>query len=338
MNLKLLSIYFLLLFAVHVQAQDISAIANDFVNTLSPELKEQAMFPFKSDERFNMNFVPMIRKGPTFHEFNDKQKKASLELLRVSLSTKGYEKAEQIIGLEKVLAILEGESKLPNGRLRRDPLNYHFCIFGIPSPTSNWAWRFEGHHISQNFVISNGKIISSTPSFLGSNPAIVKSGEQKGKQVLKQEMELGFKLMNSLTPQQLKVAKVSESAPSEILTGNSRNIKLPDAKGIKYTALTETQKKIFDELLQVYVDNYQLGFSRTLMEKIRTAGIDNLFFAWAGGLEEGVGQYYSIQGPMLLIEYDNVQNNANHVHTVVRDLTNDYAEDILREHYEKEHR
>ncbi|MCK5277959.1 MAG: DUF3500 domain-containing protein, partial [Cyclobacteriaceae bacterium] len=87
-----------------------------------------------------------------------------------------------------------------------------------------------------------------------------------------------------------------------------------------------------------YIDNYELGFSKTLRDKIIKAGLENLYFAWAGGLKRGIGHYYRIQGPMLLIEYDNIQNNANHVHSVVRDLTNDFAEDILKEHYQREHK
>ncbi len=75
-----------------------------------------------------------------------------------------------------------------------------------------------------------------------------------------------------------------------------------------------------------------------MRDKINKAGIKNLYFAWSGSLNPGTGHYYRIQGPMLLIEYDNIQNNANHVHSVVRDLTNDFAEDILREHYLKEHK
>jgi hypothetical protein len=108
--------------------------------------------------------------------------------------------------------------------------------------------------------------------------------------------------------------------------------------GLLYTEMNETQQKLFMKLLNVYIDNYELGFAKTLSAKIKKAGIDNLSFAWAGGLAPGVanGNYYRIQGPALLIEFDNTQNNANHVHTVVRDLTNDFAEDILREHYQNE--
>jgi hypothetical protein len=240
--------------------------------------------------------------------------------------------------LEHILRSLEGDAKLSDGRFRRDPLNYHFCIFGEPASKGTWGWRFEGHHISLNFFCKDGKIVSSTPSFLGSNPAIVRDGEKKGIQVLKDEMVLGFELVNSFTPEQLKTARFSDSAPHEILSGNSRKAKPLSPAGIMYTALDPTQRKVFEQLLDLYVDNYELGFSKTLMEKIVKAGMHNLSFAWAGSLKPGNGEYYRIQGPMLLIEYDNTQNNGNHVHTIVRDLTNDFAEDILEEHYRTHHK
>jgi hypothetical protein len=158
------------------------------------------------------------------------------------------------------------------------------------------------------------------------------------KEVLKLESDLGFRLINSLDEDQLKVAIFSAKAPAEIITGNKRKAESLEQKGILYTALSDSQQKTFMELLNVYIDNYELGFAKTLRNKINDAGTANLTFAWAGSLKPGIGHYYRIQGPMLLIEYDNTQNNANHVHTVVRDLTNDFAEDILREHYEKEHK
>lgn len=315
-------------------AQDLSQKATDFLATLSPELKLQAVFPLKHEERFNFNFVPLERKGPTFHDFNATQKTAALELLKASLSAQGFKKATDIIELEKALIIIEKQA--PDSRYR-DPLNYHFCIFGTPSADKAWGWKFEGHHISVNFVSNEGRIVSSTPSFFGSNPGIVNIEEQKGKQALKLESELALLLVNALSEEQLKTARVSEEAPKEIITGNSRKASNIEPRGISFNALDDDQKKTFLQLLDVFVKNYELGFSKTLMEKIKKAGMDNLSFAWAGGLRYGVPHYYRIQGPMLLIEYDNIQNNANHVHTSVRDLTNDFAEDILREHYLSEH-
>lgn len=332
--MKIIFSFLFLLASILCTAQDLSKKANDFLATLSSELKSQAMFPLKDAERFNLNFVPIDRKGPTFRDFNEQQKKAALDLLRASVSVQGYQKAVDIMDLEKVLIIIEKQA--PDNH-RRDPLNYHFCIFGTPSPDKPWGWRFEGHHISMNFASTEGKIISSTPSFFGSNPGIVKIEEQEGKQALKLESDLAINLVNSLTPDQLKTARFSEEAPQEILTGNSRKVTNLEPRGLSFKALTAEQKNIFLQLLDVFVKNYEFGFSKTLMEKIKKARLENLSFAWAGGLQYGVPHYYRIQGPMLLIEYDNIQNNANHVHTAVRDLTNDYAEDILREHYLKDH-
>ncbi len=322
----------------NVTAQDLSTKANDFLETLSPQLREEAQFSLTDDERFNMNFVPIIRKGPTFNQFNDRQSAAAVALLKASLGTQGYTKTRAIMELEAVLAIIENDQgRMSDGSLRRDPLNYHFCIFGTPSPTGFWGWRFEGHHISLNFTAARGDLLSSTPSFLGSNPGIVTVAPQKGQEVLKQETLWGFKLVQALDSEQLKIARFADVAPREIITGNKRQVSHLKPMGISYGALNADQQHIFDQLLNVYIDNFQMEYAKQLREKIKQAGITNLSFAWAGGLQPGTGHYYRIQGPTLLIEYDNVQNNANHVHSVVRDLTSDYAEDLLQEHYEKEH-
>ena len=330
---------FPILFIGQLEAQDLSEKANNFLKTLTSDLKSLTLFSLTDAERLNMQFVPTSRKGPTFHDFNEGQKQAALDLLKASLSQEGFRKTKGIIELEKALIIVENNrNKMSDGSPMRDPLNYHFCIFGEPSPTKLWGWRFEGHHISLNFASNEGEIISSTPSFFGSNPGIVNIEEQRGKEVLKLETDLGFKLVNSLTEDQLKTARFSDTAPREIITGTKTKVEVIEPKGISYTTLNENQKETFMKLLNVYIDNYELGFSKTLRDKIIKAGLENLYFAWAGGLKRGIGHYYRIQGPMLLIEYDNIQNNANHVHSVVRDLTNDFAEDILKEHYQREHK
>jgi hypothetical protein len=319
-------------------AQDLSEKATVFINSLSAAQKKAALFSLEDAERFNWNFVPVSRKGPTFHDFNEQQKQAALDLLKASLSAEGYRKTREIIELEKVLIIMEDNRlRMSDGSPMRDPLNYHFCIFGNPSPDEFWGWRFEGHHISWNFSSDQGTIASATPSFLGSNPGIVPIELQRGKEVLRQETELGFSLVNSLSGDQLKIAKFSENAPREIFTGNDRRVKEIETIGISYKEMTAGQKELFMKLLNVYIGNYIYDFSETLRKKIKDAGLENLYFAWAGGLKKGVANYYRIHGPTLLIEYDNIQNNANHVHTVVRDLTNDFAEDMLKEHYEQHH-
>lgn len=313
--------------------QDLAKKANTFLNTLSTELKTQAQFDFGDAERFNWNFVPIARKGPSFREFNVEQKNAAISLLRASLSDQGYEKASGIIELETVLKALEKRTPEDN---YRDPLNYHISIFGEPSSSKGWGWRFEGHHISLNFSSLRGVLVSSTPSFFGSNPGIVTSGDKKGTQVLKNEMELGFLLLNSLNEGQLKKVRFAEKAPSDIITGNSRKASLLSPSGIEFRELNAVQKKIFLQLLDVYIRNYASEFSEKFLSSIKKSGLDDLHFAWAGSLKPGSGHYYRIQGKALLIEYDNTQNNSNHVHTVVRDLLNDFGDDVLKGHYQKQ--
>jgi hypothetical protein len=172
---------------------------------------------------------------------------------------------------------------------------------------------------------------------LGSNPGKVLSGEQKGHEVLKQETALGYALVNSLSKEQLAIARFAETAPGDMLTTNEPEAKRLDHKGITYAVLTESQKKAFSDLLQLYLDHYEAEFSKTFKQKIENSGMDQLSFSWAGSLEKGEGHYYSIQGPTLLIEYDNTQNNNNHVHTIVRDFENDFGDDLLQKHYKEDH-
>jgi hypothetical protein len=320
--------------SLSAQSQDLAKQANAFLNSLSDDLRPKAQFTLSDAERFNWNFVPLERKGPTFRDFDEKQKAAAIALLRASLSDQGYQKASSIMAMEDVLKAIENR---PAADHYRDPLNYHFCIFGEPSSVKEWGWRFEGHHISMNFSSTKGALISGTPFFFGSNPGIVTSGEKKGYQILKEEMDLGYTLIKSLDEKQLKVALISEKAPSEIITGNKRKASLLEPHGIHFSELTAAQRRTFLQLLDVYINNYSSKFSAKFLDKIKKAGIDNLHFAWAGSTERGNAHYYRIQGPVLLIEYDDTQNNANHIHTAVRDLTNDFGEDVLREHYEQEH-
>lgn len=319
----------------HAQKNAVLTNAQTFLSTLTPELKSKAHYAFDDAERFNWNFVPLKRNGLSYYDFSGKQRDAAITLLKSSLSEQGYQKAMAIVNLENILIVIEKQA--PDSRYR-DPLNYHFTVFGEPAEGKPWAWRFEGHHVALNFTSIGDEVVSATPSFFGSNPGIVKEGESKGLEVLKEETKLGFELINALNADQRSTAIFSAQAPAEIISGNSRKAVPLTPEGISYKALSKEQQALFLKLLDVYVKNYSFGFSKKLMDKIKKAGIENLHFAWAGSLSPGVANYYRIQGPMLLIEYDNTQNNANHVHTTTRDLNDDFAEDILREHYEKEHK
>ncbi|SHJ84038.1 DUF3500 domain-containing protein [Pseudozobellia thermophila] len=320
-----------------INAQDLHRLAIGFLETLGPELREKTLYELSSEEREMFYYTPVYRKGSTLKEYTDEQKTAALALLRASISSEAYRKTQEIMELENILLVLENNPKMPDGTAKRDPLNYHFWIFGNPAQDQFWGWRFEGHHISLNFVASEGRLVSSTPFFLGSNPARVLEGEHKGHEILKKETDLGYAMVNSLTPEQLKVARFSDTAPADMFTSNHTDIAPLNHSGIKYSALLPEQQQAFKNLLQLYLDHYEAKFSKEFKKKIKKQGLDELTFAWAGSLERGEGHYYSIQGPSLLIEYDNTQNNNNHVHTVVRDLENDFGKDVLKEHYAHDH-
>lgn len=340
--MKCEKIFFLIVVLFSFQsiiAQNLSEKATTFLNLLPDEIKAKTQFELEDEERFNMNYVSLTRKGATFHDFNEQQKTAAINLLQSSLGKEGFRKSQEIIALEKVLRIIENDDtdKMPDGRPRRDPLNYHFSIFGNPASEAPWGWRFEGHHLSLNFTSSEGKITASTPAFFGTNPGIVERKDQKEKEVLKEEASFGFQLINSMNEDQLKITKFAEEAPRDISSETKRKVEKLDPLGISYTDLSEDQREILLQLLNVYLSTFELGFEEIFYDKIKAAGVENLSFAWAGSLQPGTGHYYRIQGPTLLIEYDNTQNDANHAHAVIRDLTNDYGEDILKAHYKKDH-
>ena len=310
--------------------QDAAAV---FLNTLTAEQKAKTQIEFDHEERYNWHFVPMNdRKGISLNELNTVQRDAAMQLLHTALSDTGYNKVTAIMQLESVLKKLENRADDDD---YRDPGKYFFTIFGTPLPGKIWGWRLEGHHISFNFSSENNQLVSGTPSFLGSNPAIILSGPEKGKQILKNETELGFALLHSLDSEQMQKALIDNKAPADIITSADRKAMINDARGINYDRLNSEQQKMFLQLLSVYIHRYTRLFADSMMQDIEEAGLNNLRFVWAGAQQPGKPHYYRIQGPRIIIEYDNTQNNANHVHTVIRDLKHDFGGDELLEHYKK---
>jgi hypothetical protein len=329
-------ICFLLVIVTGTRAQQAVKAVNQFINTLSSDQKAETVFPFDGEERYNFHFVPKERKGITFNEMNEEQKKAALNLMRGCLSEQAFQKTQDIMQLDLVLK--EMEKRKPEDHYR-DPGNYHFSVFGIPSETTIWGWRFEGHHISFNFSMDKMKVIGATPGFLGSNPAVVQEGPYKGKQVLKEETDAGFTLLHALSAEQQKKAIPDTISPKDILTFNNRKALLEGNTGITYNELTDAQKQLLLQLINVYVHRFTKLFADDMLKDIQHAGLENIRFEWLGRSQPGIGNphYYKVQGPTFIIEYDNTQNNANHVHSVLRDLKHDFGGDELLEHYKTAH-
>ncbi|HVG13332.1 MAG TPA: DUF3500 domain-containing protein [Chitinophagaceae bacterium] len=308
--------------------------ATAFLNSLSPEQKAIAQFKFDDAERYHFNYIPMPRKGIVFKQLNSTQRELGMKLMQTVLSDAGFEKTRAIMELEIILKAVENR---PEDGDRRDPEKYYFSIFGTPAANSIWGWRLEGHHISFNFTSDSKELVSVTPGFLGTNPAVVQSGDQKGKEILKDEAKLGFELLYSLNEAQKQKAIINTKAPADIVTDSSRKAIISDQKGILYSELNTAQQKKLVALIQLYINRYKASFAQKMWRNIEKASLKNLRFAWAGAQQPGIGNphYYRVLGPTLIIEYDNTQNNANHAHTVVRDLKYDFGGDELLEHYKR---
>ena len=327
-----LSLYFAaLLCHAHVVGDEMAAAANKFLDSLSADQKAKAAFEWKDEERFNWHFIPKARQGLTLKDMSAAQRKLALALVRSGMSDDGYRKTTNIMSLELILKELEG----PRGSMVRDPELYYISIFGQPTPKGTWAWRIEGHHLSANFTIVKGEMFSGTPTFLGTNPAEVRQGPRKGLRVLAEEEDLARALLASLDEAQRKSAVIEKTVPKDILTFNKRKVTPLDPAGLPASKMTRAQTELLRELVKTYIGNVRSEMAALDLQRIEKAGWEKLVFAWAGPAEKGQGHYYRVQGPTFLLEYDNTQNNANHVHSVWRDFDNDFGEDLLRKHYEE---
>jgi hypothetical protein len=314
-------------------AADMLKAAQAFLASLSPEQKAKTVFPFAHAERENWIFVPHARQGLPLKAMSDTQRELALALLRSALSAGGVTRVESIRALENVLKEIEG----PNGAMVRDPMLHYVTLFGAPGDRATWGWRYEGHHVSLNFTIINGRLAAVTPSFLGDNPAEVRSGPLAGRRTLPEEEDLGRALVKSLDEAERRIAIFSDKAPGEIITSNNQRIDPLSPAGLAVAQMTPAQRDQLLALVNVYIGRYRADIGGDALAKIMAAGWEKVHFAWAGGLEKGQGHYYRIQGPTFLVEYDNTQNNANHIHTVWRDFNGDFGRDVLAEHYAEEH-
>ena len=307
--------------------------ARAFLSTLTPEQRGKATFNFNDDERFNWHFIPKVRKGLPFTEMNSQQKHLASTLLSAGLSQQGYIKAKTIMSLEDILRILEKDT--PQGR--RNPDGYFFSVFGEPSDSGTWGYRVEGHHVALNYTIAKGRV-ASTPNFWGSNPAEVKDGPRQGLRPLGRQEDIARELLMSLTPEQKKVAVVASEAYKDIITMASRKAALQgQPNGLSAAKMNSKQRQILARLVEEYASDFPPQIAEHRMEQLKKAGT-NLQFAWAGVEQRGGPHYYRVQASAFLIEYDNTQNNANHVHSVWRDYEGDFGLDLLKDHYQTSHR
>ncbi len=306
--------------------------AVDLINSLNPDQKKIMLFPFDELNRYDWHFVPptqSARTGVALKDLDSMQKILLHKMLHGFLSDKGYDKTNKIMDLEYILVVLEPKNKA------RIPENYFVSIYGMPGKDDVWAWKFTGHHLALNFTVIKDKI-AVAPFFFGANPGTVKDGPQKGFRALKDEEDLGFELIDMLDDTQRAKAIFTTKAFSDIITYNSPQVKPLEDLVLLASEMTAAQKVVLEKIIATYLASMPEKIAKFRQKKIMKEDFNEIRFGWAGATKIGEGHYYRVQGKTFLIEFDNTQNNANHIHAVWRDFDGgDYGLDLIKAHYQQ---
>ena len=357
MNKILFAVFIFLVFAKFpVIAQTDTEYTNEiklattaFINTLTPIQKRNTLLSFNDTARVKWNNLPVglrARAGISIGNMSIEQRKLLHRILSVSLSSQGYLKATSIMHLDNLLntyydslyyskAINDTMYKMVK-ELQWSHRNYFFAIFGEPGNAS-WGFKLEGHHLSINFSFIGDKLLV-TPLFVGTDPAEYTINEYAGWRVLGQEEDLGIKLIHLLSAEKQKKAIISDDVPGDIITGAESGKRLLDYQGIPASQMTAYQKEVLKYMIREFVFNLEYGKAMEEYNKIINAGVDKIYFAWIGEMEESKAHYYVLNGPTFIIEFDNAGfgKNANHIHAIWREKGKEFGEDVLKKHYQSE--
>jgi Protein of unknown function (DUF3500) len=365
----------------HSPAELMTDAARSWLAILTDEQRQQALAAWPSyDERHRWYYTPTDHGGLPLVHMSPAQQRRAMQLLATGLSKPGYVTATTIMGLENVLDQVENW-QVDWGRERgRDPQLYWLKVFGEPDLQGPWSWRFGGHHVSVQHTVLHGEVASSSPCFLGADPA---ESPLLGGHLLRPlgaAEDLARELVRSLDDAQSADALISSVAPVDIVGGNRPHLSdgdvlmpLPDVwrgrfteprlrdkvhamhesaeakagmrpehhdavrltstpKGVAATALTSSQRELLRAVLDVFIGRIPEELAERETEKFAGDKLNAVHFAWAGGIERGQPHYYRLQGPRLLAEYDNTQRDVNHIHTVWRDPSADFGDDVLARH------
>ncbi|HXG11346.1 MAG TPA: DUF3500 domain-containing protein [Gemmataceae bacterium] len=292
---------------------------------LSDEQRAKAAFAFDDPVRLTWHYYPITpepRKGAVLKEMTAREKELVKGLLRAGTSKEGYETALQVMALDGILRDIENTEW---ARRYRDPELYYVCVFGKPGLTGKWGWRIEGHHLSLNYVLENGRVVSVTPLVFGANPAEVPSGPHRGLRVLAREEDLARRLYTSLDRAARQKATVADRAPFDVFTEVKPQPKRLPLEGLAFADMKPPQRELAEQLLRVYAGKLPGEAADRLLQEAAEAGLERVHFAWAGGPQPGQPHYYRLQGPTFVVEYCNTQNRANHIHALWRSYTGDFG-------------
>lgn len=306
--------------------------ATAFLSALRPEQHADATAPFDVADHREWTYLPGPRPGLSLADMTGEQRDLAMALLDAGVSARGGKDTRGIMTLDGILRELEKEAGDP-GFIRRHPHFYWFRVLGDPAGSAPWAWRVNGHHLAVHLTIV-GDAVAGTPQFFGANPAVVPHGPHAGLQTLPVEEHLARDLLGSLDEGQRQVAITSAVAPDDILTRRDP-VANPGVipAGLPYARMGTAQQSVLTDLIRHYVERVHPDLARASWASIVDAGLERVQFTWAGTDRRGEGHYYAVTGPTFLLEYDNTQSNANHVHTVWRELRHDWGQDVLAAHY-----
>jgi hypothetical protein len=306
--------------------------AEALLDVLDPDQRQAACAPFDTPDHREWTYLPGPRPGLAVEGLTPTQQERLFALLDTGLSVEGAATAKDVMALDDVLRDLE-QARGRSGWRRRGSGQYWVRILGVPGAAAPWAWRLNGHHLAVHVTVVAHHVVG-TPQFFGANPAVVRSGPQAGWQVLRPEETLARALLGALDERQRAAAVVSAEPPGDILT---RRDPVADPgrvpRGVAHADMGDAQRSALERLVRQYVDRLVPDVADAAWSEIVDTGLDEVAFAWSGGTRPGEGHYYALTGPTFLVEYDNVQDGANHVHTVWRDLRHDWGADLLADHY-----
>lgn len=303
---------------------DVADATRRYISSLDAEQRERAIGAITDDDlRHRWAYTPGERPGLVLGDLHRDQRKAVHGMLATVLSPHAYAQIAAVMALEDVLDNREG------GYRDRHGGDYWTILFGTPDSDEPWGWRIEGHHLSVNVVVAEGRV-AATPFFLGANPSRVTYRGHVVGQPLRLEEELARELLDRMGPTARRLAIVSDTAPRDIRTGNSPRVSPSDPVGVTPAQLGKPAAELLVDIVRFYLDRLAFELADEEFAKIDP---ERLHFSWEGSLRRGEGHYYRIQAPELLIEYDNTASEANHVHTVWRRHSGDFGDDLLATHY-----
>jgi hypothetical protein len=307
------------------------------VDRLDTERRRQLVYPFDGELHRRWTYLPGPRPGLRLGDLSDEQLESALDLLQLVHSVRGWSDTQLVIRIEAVRRELALQRA---GRAGVDPyrdLPYWLVVLGDPTSTDPWAWRINGHHLLAQATVVRDQVYG-VPHFFGAEPATVLDGQHAGLRALPREEDLARELMLALQEDQRRMARIADTAPADIASRWDPVAVLPEQpRGVPYAGLDRMQRELFLAVLRQYLDRAASAVADQAWTDIVDAGLDQVCFGWAGPVERGAGHYYALSGPSVLIEYDNTQDGANHIHSVWRDLRRDFAGDLLAQHYARVH-